>query len=142
MVKKTALYICFHHGHVMKWIACGMISCISSKGYTQNLMSQCGTKNVQPSLSADRKKPRPLKSTLCKDGNMIDKPKFTQFSGEGIFTSGDYRIDMRFTVQLQFSHIVFEAEGDDHNHALFLQFGKKQLWSLSGQLVRERGRWF
>lgn len=69
---------------------------------------------------------------------MTDQPKFTQFIGEGIFTSGDFSIDMCFTVQRQFSHIVFLAQADDHMDALFLQFGKKQPWSLSGQF--EDGR--
>jgi len=69
---------------------------------------------------------------------MIDKPEFTQYSGEGTFSSGDQQIRMSFTVYLQFSHIVLEAEGDDHKNLLYLQFGKKELWSLSGQL--EDGR--
>ena len=69
---------------------------------------------------------------------MTDQPKFTQFIGNGVFTSGDFGIDMCFTVQRQFSHIVFLAQADDYRDALFLQFGKKQPWSLSGQL--EDGR--
>jgi hypothetical protein len=65
---------------------------------------------------------------------MTNQPKFTQFSGEGIFASGDCRVDMRFTVQRQFSHIVFLAQDDNHRNVLFVQFSKKQPWSLSGQL--------
>jgi len=69
---------------------------------------------------------------------MTDQPKFTQFRGEGVFVSGDYRINMHFTVQRQFSHIVFVVQGDDPINALYQQFTKKELWSLSGQL--EDGR--
>ncbi|MGA2467804.1 MAG: hypothetical protein ABSH06_26085 [Thermodesulfobacteriota bacterium] len=69
---------------------------------------------------------------------MINQPQFTQFSGEGVFTSGNYQIEMRFTVQRQFSHIVFVAQGDDPRNDLYHQFTEREPWSLSGQL--EDGR--
>ena len=69
---------------------------------------------------------------------MTNQPKFTRFTGKGVFTSGDCCVDMHFTVQRQFSHVVFLAQDDNHRNVLFVQFSKKQPWSLSGQL--EDGR--
>jgi len=65
---------------------------------------------------------------------MTNQPKFTRYTGKGVFTSGDCCVDMPFTVQRQFSHVVFLAQDDNYRNVLFVQFSKKQTWSLSGQL--------
>lgn len=69
---------------------------------------------------------------------MTIQPKITRFTGKGVFTSGGCCVEMPFTVQRQFSHVVFWAQDNNFRNVLYDQFSKKQTWSLSGQL--EDGR--
>lgn len=51
-----------------------------------------------------------------------------------MFTSGNCRIEMQFTVERQFSHTVIAVQGDDPTHAFYRKFSEAKPWSLSGQL--------
>ncbi len=77
--------------------------------------------------------------SVIQNESMTIQSKITRFAGKGVFTSGDCCVDMPFTLQRQFSHVVFLAQDDNYRNVLYDQFSKKQTWSLSGQL--EDGRY-
>jgi hypothetical protein len=62
---------------------------------------------------------------------MIYEPHFSQFNGKGIFTSGNFSIEAEFTVERQFSYVLFVTE----KVKLAEAFGDAENWSLSGQLT-------
>lgn len=68
--------------------------------------------------------------TSRKDISMIYEPHFSQFNGKGIFTSGNFSIEAEFTVERQFSYVLFVTEKGKLAEA----FGDAENWSLSGQL--------
>lgn len=62
---------------------------------------------------------------------MIEEPRFRQFEGKGVLTSGHDQISVEFNLQLQFSQIILEAEVDLNARLYLLGV---PLWSLSGHI--------